>query len=64
MEVEITGTEDKSSEALNKDTPSTSERSTASNPTTSADQPQKRLPRSSLDHPEETMLGSVIRWEN
>ena len=57
MEIEFIGSEDKSSEALNTDTPSTSERSTASNPTTTVDQPQKRLPRSSLDHPEETILG-------
>ena len=55
MEVEFIGSEDKSSEALNTDIPSTSERSNARNPTTAADQPQKRLPRSRLDHPEETI---------
>ena len=57
MEVEFIGTEDKSSEALNRDTPSTSERGTASNPAPFVDQPQKRPSRSSMDHPEETILG-------
>ena len=37
MEVKLTGTEDKSSEALNRDTPSTSERVTSRNPTLSVD---------------------------
>ena len=57
MEVELIGTEDKSSEALNRDTPSTSKRVTARNPTPSIDQLQKRPSRSSMDHPEETILG-------
>ena len=57
MEVELTGTEDKSSEALNRDTPSISERGTASNAASSVDQPQKRPSRSSMDHSEETILG-------
>ena len=45
MEVELTCNEDNSSEALNRDTPSTSVRVTASNPTPSVDQLQKRPSR-------------------
>ena len=57
MEVELIGTEDNSSEVLNRDAPTTSERVTASNPAPSVDQLQKRLSRSSIAHPEDTILG-------
>ena len=61
MEVELTGTEDNSSEVLNRDTPSISERVTASNPTLSVYQLQKRLSRSSIDHPRRYNTGKEGR---
>ena len=57
MEVELIGTEDNSSEVLNRDAPTTSERVTASNPAPSVDQLQKRLSRRSIAHPEDKILG-------